>query len=80
MNNKPDFDRLLKVLWMEGEPDRVPFYELFADREVMETITGEPIPRLGVGGAALIINGSREEKAKKGLSAIKHAKCTETFR
>lgn len=36
---KPNFERLLKVLMLE-EPDRVPFYELFVDQEVMETILG----------------------------------------
>ncbi len=39
----PDFRRLLKVLWREGEPDRVPFYEHFADDEFVEAATGKPI-------------------------------------
>jgi hypothetical protein len=73
MNDKPDFDRLLKVLWMEGEPDRVPFYELFVDREVIEAITGEPMPRVGIGGAALVSGGSEEEKARRDLTARKLA-------
>ncbi|MDY7076202.1 MAG: uroporphyrinogen decarboxylase family protein [Chloroflexota bacterium] len=42
----PDFERLRKVLLRQGEPDRVPFIELFADREVMEAVVGEPIPLL----------------------------------
>jgi len=41
---QPDFQRLRKVLLRQGEPDRLPFIELFADREVMEAIIGEPIP------------------------------------
>ena len=40
----PDFERLRRVLWRQGEPDRVPFIELFADREIMEAVIGEPIP------------------------------------
>ncbi len=40
----PDFERLLKVLWRQGEPDRVPFIELFADPEVMSAVVGAPIP------------------------------------
>jgi len=40
----PDFERLRKVLLRQGEPDRVPFIELFADREIMEAVIGEPIP------------------------------------
>ena len=41
----PDFSRLEKVLRRQGEPDRVPFIELFADVEIMEACLGEPIPR-----------------------------------
>jgi uroporphyrinogen decarboxylase len=37
---------LRKVLLRQGEPDRVPFIELFADREIMEAVVGEPIPML----------------------------------
>lgn len=38
---KPDFERLRKVLFLEEEPDCIPFFELFADKEVMEAIVGE---------------------------------------
>jgi uroporphyrinogen decarboxylase len=41
----PDFNRLLKVFLRQGEPDRLPFIELFADHEMMEAVLGEPIPR-----------------------------------
>jgi uroporphyrinogen decarboxylase len=40
----PDFQRLLKVLLRQGEPDRIPLVELFADQEIMEAIIGERIP------------------------------------
>lgn len=40
----PDFTRFRKVLTGEGKPDRVPFYELFANVETMEAILGKPIP------------------------------------
>ena len=39
----PDFDRLLKVLRRQGEPDRVPFIELWCDPEMMEAIGGRPV-------------------------------------
>lgn len=39
----PDFNRFLKVIRREGEPDRVPFGELFHDQEVMAAIQG-PCP------------------------------------
>lgn len=32
---EPDFSRLRQALLLQGEPDRVPFYELFADWEIM---------------------------------------------
>ena len=40
---KPDFNRLRKVLLRQGEPDVVPFYELFADGEIMEAVLGKPL-------------------------------------
>ncbi|MEM2920712.1 MAG: uroporphyrinogen decarboxylase family protein [Candidatus Bathyarchaeia archaeon] len=39
----PNIDRLLKVLLREGEPDLVPFYEHFADNEIIEALTGKPV-------------------------------------
>ena len=36
----PDFKRLRKALTRDGEPDRVPFYELFVDLEVREACLG----------------------------------------
>ncbi len=39
-----NFDRLDMVLHLEDEPDRVPFYDLFADPEVVEAITGKNLP------------------------------------
>ena len=41
---KPDFNQLLKVLWHKEIPDYVPFYELYADLEIMETILGKKVP------------------------------------
>jgi len=40
----PDFNRLLDVLWGRRKPDFVPFYELFLDLPVMETILGKSLP------------------------------------
>ncbi|HHV98678.1 MAG TPA: uroporphyrinogen-III decarboxylase-like protein [Clostridiaceae bacterium] len=40
---KPDFNRLKKVLLRLGEPDILPFYELYADKEIMEAVTGKPL-------------------------------------
>jgi uroporphyrinogen decarboxylase len=41
----PDFSRLEKVLRRTGEPDRVPYIELFADTQMMEALVEEPINR-----------------------------------
>ena len=43
---KPDYRRFITILKREGEPDKVPFYEHFVDKEVMELILGETIPEL----------------------------------
>lgn len=40
----PDFNRLRKVLLRQGEPDRLPLVELFADHEIKEAVLGEKIP------------------------------------
>ena len=37
----PNFNRLLNVLWREGEPDKIPFFEVYVDKEVVEAFTGE---------------------------------------
>jgi len=39
---EPNFDRFLQTLRREGEPDRLPFAELFHDFEVMAAIQGPP--------------------------------------
>lgn len=41
---EPDFSRVLTVIRREGEPDRVPFFELFHDAEIMAAIMGRPAP------------------------------------
>ncbi len=39
----PDFEgRIKKVLLRKGEPDRVAFYELFADKQIKDKILGKP--------------------------------------
>ena len=38
----PDFSRFLKVLRREGTPDRLPFYELFADKPIKDKIMDKP--------------------------------------
>jgi len=38
----PDFERMRKVLLRQGEPDRVPFYELFFDKPMKDHILGKP--------------------------------------
>ncbi|HUT73520.1 MAG TPA: uroporphyrinogen decarboxylase family protein [Armatimonadota bacterium] len=38
----PRFERFLKVVLRQGEPDRVPFSELFHDQEIMEAIQEPP--------------------------------------
>ncbi len=39
----PDFGRLLRVLRRQGEPDRVPFFELLVDREIVAAVLEEPV-------------------------------------
>lgn len=39
----PDFDRLLTVLLLKGEPDRVPNAELHVDWQIKEAFLGRPI-------------------------------------
>ena len=39
----PDFERLRKVLMLEGEPDRVPNAELHVDWQVKQAFLGRPI-------------------------------------
>jgi hypothetical protein len=41
---RPDFAQLLKVLKRAGRPDYVPFYELFANVEIMESVLGKIVP------------------------------------
>ena len=36
----PDFNRLKKVLLRLGEPDRIPFFEILADEEILQKATG----------------------------------------
>ncbi|MHB1485653.1 MAG: uroporphyrinogen decarboxylase family protein [Saccharofermentanales bacterium] len=39
---KPDFNRLRKALLRDGEPDIVPFCEIWVDAEVITNFTGKP--------------------------------------
>jgi uroporphyrinogen decarboxylase len=41
---KPDFEQFRKAVMRDGKPDYVPFYELFANVEIMEPTLGKPIP------------------------------------
>ena len=41
---EPDFGRLEQVFWHRGEPDRVPFIELYADPEPIGQFLGRSIP------------------------------------
>jgi len=42
---EPNFDRLMTVLRLEGEPDRVPFFDLFIDMQIAEPVLGQPLPQ-----------------------------------
>ncbi len=42
MKRKPDFERLEKVLRLEGEPDVVPFYEHLVDEEIVHAVLKLP--------------------------------------
>ncbi len=39
---RPDFTRLRDAVMRQGRSDRLPFLELFADREIMEAVIGRP--------------------------------------
>lgn len=41
---EPDFGRMMRVLRREGEPDRVPFFELFHDGEIIAAVMERPTP------------------------------------
>ena len=41
---EPNFERLMTVLRLEGEPDRVPFFDLFFDPQLVEPVLGRPMP------------------------------------
>jgi uroporphyrinogen decarboxylase len=41
---EPDFDRMMTVLDRKGEPDRVPFFELFHDAQILAGVMDSPIP------------------------------------
>jgi uroporphyrinogen decarboxylase len=43
-NPQPNFARLRQVFLLQGEPDRVPPIELFADHEIMEAVLDTRIP------------------------------------
>ena len=51
-NHEPNFENLRTVL-MNGSPDYLPIYELFADQEIMEAVLGKSFPdvRRGVFGS-----------------------------
>ncbi|RLF18404.1 MAG: uroporphyrinogen-III decarboxylase-like protein [Thermoprotei archaeon] len=68
---KPNFERLITALFLEDEPDRVPFYDLLADPEVIEAITGEHLI------AGSFISSIHDAKSalkgdQKVIRAIKH--------
>lgn len=44
---EPNFDRMMTVLRRAGEPDRVPFFELFHDLPILEAVMGRPAPQEG---------------------------------
>jgi len=43
MKPSPDFEQFRKAVMRDGTPDYVPFYELFANVEIMEAILGKKI-------------------------------------
>ena len=43
MKPSPDFEQFRKAVMRDGKPDYVPFYELFANVEIMEAILGKKI-------------------------------------
>lgn len=46
MNGGPDFNRLRRVLLLQGEPDRVPLAEVYIDSDVKRAFLGRPVDDL----------------------------------
>ena len=46
MKPAPDFTVILGVFRRNGEPCRVPFFELFADDEIMEEVMGYKLAKV----------------------------------
>jgi uroporphyrinogen decarboxylase len=40
----PDFERLRRAIMREGKPDRIPFFEIQIDPEIIEAVMGERVP------------------------------------
>jgi uroporphyrinogen decarboxylase len=67
------FDRLLSVLLLEDPPDRIPFYDLFADLEVIEALTGRKLSEvkdLTIGRIKSMMARGYENKLKPAYEAI----------
>ena len=43
---QPDFERLKRAIMREDEPNRVPFFEMQIDPEIMAVLLGEPVPSM----------------------------------
>lgn len=72
----PDFTRLKKVLLRDGEPDRVPFYELFFDKPMKDTLLGKPclFPiLLPVGGMEAMMDNEVELWYRLGFDYVETA-------
>ncbi|MDI6784106.1 MAG: uroporphyrinogen decarboxylase family protein [bacterium] len=63
----------------QGEPDRVPFIELFADLEIVEAIIGETIPIPQPGDTAAELNWLKKNVQFRYITGFDYVHCTPAY-
>jgi uroporphyrinogen decarboxylase len=75
----PDFNRLKKAVLRQGEPDRVPFIELFADLEIVEAVLGETIPVPQPGDTAAELNWFKKSIQFRYQTGFDYVHCSPVY-
>jgi uroporphyrinogen decarboxylase len=76
IKSNPDFNRLKKAVLRQGEPDRVPFIELFADLEIVEAVLGETIPIPQPGDTAAELNWLKKNVRFRSITGFDYVHLT----
>ncbi|MFB3897014.1 MAG: uroporphyrinogen decarboxylase family protein [bacterium] len=79
INPNPDFNRLIKAVLRQGEPDRVPFIELYADLEIVESILGETIPIPQPGDSDAGLNWIKKNIQFRYITGFDYVHCTPSY-